>query len=77
MKKYSNDLYSIGDPVEISGFEIKNMRGDYRVSWRPATVSDVHPQLTVAFHDGSRLVVEHTSQIRTPRWALERYRRIA
>lgn len=75
MKPYSNAGYSIGDPVEVSDFRIKNMRGDYRISWRPATVSNVSPELVVAFNDGVRLVIEHSTQIRTPRWFLERHRK--
>jgi len=72
MSKYHNGVVGVGDPVEISEFEIKNMRGDYRISWVPATVAAVHPQLVVVFADSTRMVLRSAGEFRVPRWAKER-----
>lgn len=65
MSKWNDGFVGIGDPVEVELFEVLNLRGDYRCSWVPATVSGIRP-VEVTFADSSRLVLGDVHPFRKP-----------
>lgn len=71
MSKYSDGVYSVGDPIEVEMYETLNVRGDHRISWIPATVVGVSP-LAVAFADSSFLVLHPGIRHRIPEWKFKR-----
>ena len=67
--RFSNQGWSIGDPVEVETLTIRNIRGDVRREWTPATIASVFPHITVVFADSSWLNVQDPqSTLRTPAW---------
>lgn len=66
--RYTNGEFSVGDPIEVLLYSVRNLRGDLKKQWTPATVVGVHPNLCVAFNDGSRMDLRPDSEYRVPEW---------
>lgn len=67
--RYTNNGWSIGDPVEVETISVKNLRGDLRREWVPATIASVFPYITVVFADSSWIEIRDAgSMLRIPSW---------